>query len=156
MMCIFILYHNTDSYSVIRDSFILYYDTTSYSVMMYNFILYYYSVSYSVMMYNFILYYYTASWSCSAASLWNGCCAAYLTVVCGVDVYKVIALITAWDSGVWTKLSCVSILFENHSNSQNEWKWFVIGPLENLSVTYSHSECVAVHWKTQTMRWWSD
>ena len=140
MMCNFILYHNTDSYSVIRDSFIMYYDTASYSVMMYN----------------FILYYYTASWSCSAASLRNGLCAAYLTVVCGVDVYKVIALITAWDSGVWTKLSCVSILFENHSNSQNEWKWFVIGPLENLSVTYSHSECVAVHWKTQTMRWWSD
>ena len=37
-------------------------------------------------------------------------------------------------------LSSVSILFENHSNnSQNEWKWFVIGPLEKSSVTDTFS-----------------
>ena len=37
-------------------------------------------------------------------------------------------------------LSYVSILFENHSNnSQNEWKWFVIGPLEKSSVTDTFS-----------------
>ena len=37
-------------------------------------------------------------------------------------------------------LSSVSILFENHSNnSENEWKCFVIGPLEKLSVTLRFS-----------------
>jgi hypothetical protein len=51
-----------------------------------------------------------------------------------------------WHCRLWNSLSCVSILFENHSNSQNEWKWFVIGPLENLSVTFSHSEWTP-NWK---------
>ena len=40
-------------------------------------------------------------------------------------------------------LSYVSILFENHSNnSENEWKCFVIGPLEKLSVTLRFSSGV--------------
>ena len=40
-------------------------------------------------------------------------------------------------------LSSVSILFENHSNnSENEWKCFVIGPLEKLSVTLRFSSGV--------------
>ena len=53
-----------------------------------------------------------------------------------VCIYQVISLLT----GVLALLSSVSILFENHSNnSENEWKCFVIGPLEKLSVTLRFS-----------------
>ena len=59
-----------------------------------------------------------------------------------VYFYQVISFILTVrpDSVVAALLSYVSILFENHSNnSQNEWKWFVIGPLEKSSVTDTFS-----------------
>ena len=53
-----------------------------------------------------------------------------------VCIYQVISLMAR----LLTLLSSVSILFENHSNnSENEWKCFVIGPLEKLSVTLRFS-----------------
>ena len=59
-----------------------------------------------------------------------------------VYFYQVISFILTVrpDSVVAALLSYVSILFENHSNnSPNEWKWFVIGPLEKSSVTDTFS-----------------
>ena len=59
-----------------------------------------------------------------------------------VYFYQVISIVLTVrpDSVAAALLSYVSILFENHSNnSQNEWKWFVIGPLEKSSVTDTFS-----------------